>query len=132
MVVEKFGDFFVVDRRDLPKQTYVNPKCANMPGYIRLDLKGYLGEVALAFVDFTLEQLKSLAVPTLPEGILVNKKQGNKDPALRITDLPKFRVGDDLFTVEERVYKAYRAAKTLLCFWQDHRKLFDDAHAELQ
>jgi hypothetical protein len=127
-VKREFGDFFIIDRQSVPKTTYVNAKCADMPTYLRLDLKGYQGEVALAFKGFPLEELKSLVAPIKPDDVVVDIRKGNKDPALRISNLSKFEIDDGLDEeVMNRVRIAYGWAHKLLSLWKVNRSMFDDA-----
>lgn len=133
LIREQFGDFFVIDRKSFPSTTYVNAKCVNMPAYLRLDLKGDQGEVALAFIGFPLNDLKSLVAPLELNGVVVDQKNRNKDPALRIANLPKFRIDDGLESeTMHRVLTSYSAAHKLLSFWKSNRLLFDDAAARLR
>jgi hypothetical protein len=128
MVREKLGDFFLPQ---IPKKTnYVNPRTPDMPSYLRLDLKGNQGEVALAFKGFPEKLLRSLVSSLKPDGVEVFKGTW-KDPVLRISNLPKFHTGDELAVVADRVHSAYGAAHKLVSVWRANRDLFDVAAAEL-
>lgn len=126
MANREFGDFFVVDRKRFPKTTYVNLKCTDMPAYLRLDLKGTQGEVALAFIGFPEEVLRSLVLGIEPKVADVAAKRG-QDPTLLIGGLQKFQVSDGMDAVNGPALLAYQAAHTLLSFWKDNRIRFDEA-----
>lgn len=123
MVRREFGDFFVINRRDFPKTTYINPKCAGMPYYLRVDLKGYLGHVDLSFKNVALDALASAVADA--EGREFKLIENGKSSALRIDGLQPFLVGDGLGIVETRVREAYGAAFKLLGFWKTNRDMFD-------
>jgi hypothetical protein len=129
MIRREFADFFEIDRQRFPKTVYVNPRCANMPSYLRVDLKGAQGEVDLAFKNFPLDVLRKLVSSIKPDGIeLVENK---KSAALRIGQLAKFQISDGLAIIDERVKASYRAAHQLLSFWRSHRLIFDEANEKL-
>jgi len=123
MIRREFGGFFVNDRTAFPKTTYVNPKCADMAGYLRVDLKGHLGEVDLAFKNVPMDILSPLLDSIKP----ANTKlvQNGKSVALRINKLEPFLVSDGLDVIESRVLPAYSAAHELLRFWKENRQTFD-------
>jgi hypothetical protein len=128
MVRREFGNFFVIERQRFPKTVFVNPKCSNMPSYLRLDLKGSQGEVDLAFKNFSKDVLSLLVFSIKPEDLDVvgNKKSA----ALQIGNLPKFQISDGLEIIQDRVRDSYRAAHKLLSFWRANRILFDNANSK--
>lgn len=130
MVQEKFGDFF--GPQEPAKTSYINPKAMDMPSYLRLDLKGSQGEVALTFKGFPESLLRSLVSPVKPAGIEIFKKGTWTDPVIRISNLPKFSVGDDLQITADRILSAYAAAHRLVLFWRENKDLFDTAASQLK
>lgn len=127
MVRTEFGDFFLIERQRFPKTVYVNPKCANMPSYLRLDLKGSQGKVDLAFKNLSLDVLSSLVSTIKPDNAYVVKY--NKSAALQISNLPKFQISDGLDIIQDRVRTSYQAAHKLLSFWRANKKLFDTVYS---
>ena len=123
MLNREFGGFFVVDRKNFPKQTWIAPRMQNMPDHLRVDLKGHLGEVDLAFKDVDFEAFRA-AVDSLPRCQFILVKN-SKSSALRISGLEPFTISDGIDVVSTRVRAAFEAAKTLLMFWQEHRAVFD-------
>jgi hypothetical protein len=130
MTKHEFGDFFIVDRRRFPKTTYVNLKCADMPSYLRLDLKGNQGEAALAFINFSEDILRSIVTIVGTNIGDVVRKRG-QDPTLVIGNLQKFQISDGLNAINGPVFNAYQAAYHLLSFWKENRILFDEAAAKI-
>ena len=49
LVEQRFPGFFAIDPSDFPKTTYIAANCKGSPGYFRVDLKGHMGQVDLAF-----------------------------------------------------------------------------------
>ncbi len=130
MARREFGDFFVIDRRRFPKTTYVNLKCAEMPPYLRLDLKGNQGDVALAFIGFPGDVLQSVVSRIEPKVADVVRKRG-QDPTLWIGNLRKFQISDGISAIDGPVLEAYQAAHKLLFFWKQNRARFDEVAASL-
>jgi hypothetical protein len=131
MVKQNFGDLFHPQKPR--KTTYVNPHFSDKPSYLRLDLKGNQGKVALAFIGFSEEQLSYLAADNnKPENVEVIKDARWKDPVLQIGKLDKFDVNDGMEVIGTRVRAAYQAAHGLVSFWKANRPSFDHVAAELQ
>jgi hypothetical protein len=128
LVRAKYGDFF---RPQVPrKTTYVNPRSAEQASYLRVDLKGDRGDVALSFSNFSEDQLRSF-LTTHPDvkGIEVVKKNTWKDPVLQISNLKKFEISDDLTIAKDNILAAYDAAYRLLKLWKENKAYFDNAAA---
>lgn len=126
MVAREFGNFFIVDRQRFPKTTYINPKCIDMPKYLRVDLKGDKGTVGIAIVGGSEEKLRGLIAQTQQDEFEVVRGARDKDPSLQISGLPKFFVNDGIEIIDSKVRVAYQAAHKLLTFWMKNRTLFDD------
>jgi hypothetical protein len=130
MAKREFSEFFIFDRQRFPKTTYINLKCADMPRYLRLDLKGSQGEVALAFIGFPPQALQSIISQIESKVGEVHHKRG-QDPVLRLAGLQKFQISDGLEVIEGSVRIAYQAAYDLLNFWRTNRAEFDNLAAQI-
>jgi hypothetical protein len=127
MVDQKFPGFFALDRAKFPKTTYIAANCIGSPNYFRVDLKGHMGEVDLAFSNFNPGPLLNFLEENRPKvaSVVFNKRS----IALQIGGLPKFFAGDGIEIIESRALKSFEAAYTLLNFWKDQRKFFDEHYA---
>ena len=123
MLDKKYPGYFSLDRTAYPRTTYFAANCVDAPGYFRVDLKGHMGEVDLAFKNSNAGQLLNFLEANKPEfaRIVFNKRS----IALQIKDLPKFFVGDGAATVETHALKSFEAAHMLLEFWKANRVFFD-------
>ena len=122
-VRRQFGTFFVLNRTAYPKTTYINPKCAGMAKYLRVDLKGNLGQVDLAFMNASFEAIEDAVRVGLPAGMRL--VENGRSVAIRIDDLAPFLVADGLGAIEAAVVPAFAAAKRLLVFWKENQAAFD-------
>jgi hypothetical protein len=123
MVDREFPGYFALDRRRVPKTTFIAANCVDSPKYFRLDLKGHMGEVDLALRNGNAaSSLLAFLEKRKPEGSIVAFNKGSI--VLRIAKLPKFEVADGFNS--ERASKAFEAAKTLLEFWKSNRPFFDE------
>lgn len=122
MLDREFPGFFLRPHAQYPRSVYFAPRTFGMPDYLRIDLKGHMGEVDLVF--------KNLPVKTLTTGLAGLEAPGrpienSKSSALRITGLAPFRIADGYNIIETHVRTAYAAAATLLTFWSKHQDVFD-------
>lgn len=124
LIRAKYGSFL---REQVPKTTsFVSPRWVEQPSYLRLDIKGYSGEVALALIDFSEAAAKELLNLNNADGLFIKKKAGWKDPAICVAGrFPKYDVGDDLSDASEGILIAYGYAHRLFLFWQANRVAFD-------
>lgn len=130
MLGREFGGFFVNDRKRLPKNMYVNPKCAGMPKYLRLDLKGDQGRVELNFAGCDQYSLREAMRALGTSKYLV--VQYAKGASLQISDLTPYQISDGLGVIETSVRSSYRAAKDILTFWRSKQATFDEMMNALQ
>ena len=123
-VEERFPGFFDIDPNDIPKTTYIAANCKGSPAYFRVDLKGHMGEVDLAFKNIGAGKLLTFLEENRPSeaAVVFNKRS----IALQIKGLPKFFVGDGVGAVESKALASYHAAHTLLSFWKANQSFFDD------
>ena len=122
MLDREFPGFFLPPRTQYPRSAFFAPRTSGMPDYLRVDLKGHLGEVDLVF--------KNLPVKTLTTGLVgleapARPIENGKSSSLRITDLAPFRIADGYDIIETHVRTAYAAAATLLTYWSKHQDVFD-------
>jgi hypothetical protein len=123
MVDREFPGYFALDRRRVPKTTFIAANCIDAPKYFRLDLKGHMGEVDLALRNSNAAgALLTFLEKRKPEGSIVAFNKGSI--VLRIAKLPKFEVADGFN--RERALKAFEAAKTLIEFWRSNQPFFDE------
>ncbi|MGY3695088.1 hypothetical protein ACVIGA_005168 [Bradyrhizobium sp. USDA 3240] len=93
MVDREFPGYFALDRRRLPKTTFIAANCVDSPKYLRVDLKGHMGEVDLALKNGGVAgALVTFLEAQKPEGSRVAFNKGSI--VLRISQLPKFEVAD--------------------------------------
>jgi hypothetical protein len=123
-VEQRFPGFFDIDPNDIPKTTYIAANCKGSPGYFRVDLKGHMGQVDLAFKNIGAGKLVAFLEENRPaeSEVVFNKRS----IALQIAGLPKFFVGDGIGAVESRALASYHAAHTLLSFWKANQSFFDE------
>jgi hypothetical protein len=125
MIDREFPDYFALDRRRVPKTTFIAANCRDSPKYFRLDLKGHMGEVDLALANSgRASSLLAFLEKSRPDGSVVAFNKGSI--VLRIAGLDKFEVADGFDS--ERVLKAFKAAKKLLEFWKSNRAFFDQLY----
>jgi hypothetical protein len=124
---QKFPEYFDINTNDFPKTTYIAANCKEAPEYFRVDLKGHMGEVDLAFKNIGAGKLLAFLEENLPPraNIVFNKRS----IALQINGLPKFFVGDGIDAAESGAMPSFAAAHTLLEFWRAHRNFFDNHYA---
>ncbi len=127
LVEERYPGFFDLDVNTFPKTTYIAANCSGAPGYFRLDLKGHMGEVSLAFNNVNPGALLAYLEANKPQEstIAFNKKS----IALQITGLPKFLVSDGLEALESKALQSFEAAHNLLTFWARNRSFFDSHYS---
>jgi hypothetical protein len=123
MLEREFATFFVADRKRLPKNTYVNPKCAGMPKYLRLDLKGNQGKVELNFSNCSQQKLHEVVSSLKNSRFQV--VQYPKGASIQISNLVPYQISDGIEVIETSVRSSYQTAKDLLTFWQTNRAIFD-------
>lgn len=123
-VEERYPEFFDIDPNDFPKTTYIAANCKGSPGYFRVDLKGHMGQVDLAFKNIGAGKLLTFLEENCPPevDVVFNKRS----IALQIKGLPKFFVGDGIAAVETGAMRSFVAAHSLLEFWRVNRKFFDE------
>jgi hypothetical protein len=118
----EFPGFFIHKTR-YPRSVYFAPATTGQGSYLRLDFKGHKGEVDLAFKNIPAaalaEQVSNIA--GLPGQIVAN----GKSSAIQIAGLDPFIISDGFEVIQTRVFAAYRAAHTLLTFWQRNRAQLD-------
>lgn len=122
MCEREFPGYFLTPKTMYPRSVYFAPRAANMANYIRVDFKGHVGEVDLAFKNIAYADLaNAVAGLTLP-GKLV---QNGKSTAIRIDGLSKFVIADGFDVIDTHVLAAFEKTKVLLTFWNENRTLFD-------
>lgn len=123
----KFHGVFAVDPNQFPKTTFIAANFVDAPSYFRVDVKGHMGEVDLAFKNVKPGQLLSFLEMHKPQmtSIALNKRS----IALQIKGLPRFFVGDGLDAIETNALPSFEAAHTLLNFWKTNRTFFDAHYA---
>lgn len=126
MVRREFGDVFSPVAPC--KTTYIAPRFLDQPPYLRLEIKGSQGEVALVFRDFSEPALRTIIENELDDIAVVRKPQW-KDPVLQVGDLDGFEISDGIEVIETRVKSAYNAANRLINFWKTNKTVFDNAAA---
>jgi hypothetical protein len=122
MLDEQYPDFFDLDPAAYPKTTYIAANCRGAPGYFRLDLKGHMGEVDIAFRNTNPGNLVAYLEAKKPTGagLVFNKRS----IALQVKGLPKFFVGEGI-DAASKALESFQAAHMLLSFWQENRSFFD-------
>ncbi|MBV1934154.1 MAG: hypothetical protein KUG59_05665, partial [Parvibaculaceae bacterium] len=122
MLDREFPGFFLPPQIQYPRSVYFSPRTSAMPNYLRVDLKGHLGEVDLAFKNLPVKSLTTGLAGLEAPGQLI---ENSKSSALRITDLAPFQITDGYKIIETHVRTAYAAAATLLTYWSKHQEVFD-------
>jgi hypothetical protein len=118
----EFPGFFIHKTR-YPRSVYFAPATAGQGSYLRLDFKGHKGEVDLAFKNIPFAALAKHVsnLDGLPGQIVAN----GKSSAIQIAGLAPFIIADGFEVIQTRVFAAYKAAHSLLSFWQRNRTQFD-------
>ncbi|RTL77231.1 MAG: hypothetical protein EKK35_17860 [Bradyrhizobiaceae bacterium] len=127
MVDRNFDGYFALGPKRYPKTTFISVYSSGVkkPRYCRLDLKGHMGEVDLAFDSVKLAELTAFLQTTKPANAVIALNKGSV--ALRIKGLDKFTVAEGFTSAESKASEAFKAARTLLTFCNSHRS-FLDAH----
>jgi hypothetical protein len=126
LISANFGNF-------LPPQSptgdsYVCPRWTGQPSYLRLDIKGHVGEVLLALKGFNEFAARKLLECANADGLEVVKKSGWKDFGLRVTGgFASYAVGDDLSKAALGILGAYAGARRLYDFWNLNYTEFERA-----
>jgi hypothetical protein len=129
MLDREFPDFFVHKTR-YPRSVFFAPETPGQGSYLRLDFKGHKGEVDLAFKNISAAALskKVSILDGLPGQIVAN----GKSSAIQMAGLAPFVISDGFEVVQTRVRAAYKAAHTLLTFWQQNRAQFDTLALQIE
>ncbi len=125
MVERDFEGYFALGPKRYPKTTFISVYSSGVtkPRYCRLDLKGHMGEVDLAFESRKLVELVAFLETKKPANAVVALNKGSV--ALRIKGLSKFTVAEGFASAESKASEAFKAAQTLLTFWNNNRSFFD-------
>jgi hypothetical protein len=123
-VAAEFGDFLAPQSPTI--DSYVSPRWSGQPPYLRLDIKGRNGEVALALKGFSESDARGLMALPASEGLAVVKKPMWKDPAICVLGgFQKYEVLQDISEAWPGIHAAYSGAFRLYDFWRSHRETFD-------
>jgi hypothetical protein len=129
MLNREFPGFFVHKTR-YPRSVYFAPETPGQARYLRLDFKGHKGEVDLAFKGISAATLRQ-QVSTM-DGLPGQIVENGKSSAIQMAGLAPFVISDGFHIIQTKVYAAYKAAHTLLTFWQRNRAQFDALALQIQ
>ena len=123
MLDNEFPGYFAPRPTRYMTEVYYAPKSMKfMPQYLRVDFKGHLGEVDLAFRNVDHDALRTAVHGIEVPGRIVRNR---KSTSIRIEGLQKFTISDGPAVVDTRVREAYAATQRLVEFWRQNMDRFD-------
>jgi hypothetical protein len=124
LVRETYGDFLLPSNPS--NDSWVAPRWRGQPAWLRLDIKGRTGQVALALKGVSEKAARALLASCPHEGFDVMKRAGWVDPAIvAVDEFPKYVVKDDLAVARDAILAAYGQAFAIYQFWRANRDKFD-------
>lgn len=120
---EEHKGVFAFKLNNYPKTAFIAANPPNAPKYLRLDLKGGMGEIDITFTNMQPGRLITLLEERKPGHTKLAFNKGSI--ALRVDRLKRFRVADGFERSRAAMLEALNVADGLVKFWSSNRADID-------